>query len=107
MPPLLLLKLRSDVSTAPVLLLIFTLVLPEIVITPVNVMSPTTLMSASLAIALDSALNEDTSVLSRRRRSSGGTKSVSAIRNWWRGVGGEPTAFARSPPDLLRWPRPP
>eukprot|EP00620_Florenciella_sp_RCC1587_P020359 CAMPEP_0182565148 /NCGR_PEP_ID=MMETSP1324-20130603/6932_1 /TAXON_ID=236786 /ORGANISM="Florenciella sp., Strain RCC1587" /LENGTH=37 /DNA_ID= /DNA_START= /DNA_END= /DNA_ORIENTATION= len=37
MPPLLALKLRSDVSTRPVLLLIFTLVLPEIVITPVNV----------------------------------------------------------------------
>eukprot|EP00618_Florenciella_parvula_P022793 CAMPEP_0119526272 /NCGR_PEP_ID=MMETSP1344-20130328/40922_1 /TAXON_ID=236787 /ORGANISM="Florenciella parvula, Strain CCMP2471" /LENGTH=61 /DNA_ID=CAMNT_0007565227 /DNA_START=218 /DNA_END=403 /DNA_ORIENTATION=- len=55
MPPLFALKLRSDVSTAPVLLLIFTLLLPEIVITPVNVMLSTTLMSALVWIALESA----------------------------------------------------
>eukprot|EP00620_Florenciella_sp_RCC1587_P003295 CAMPEP_0182603358 /NCGR_PEP_ID=MMETSP1324-20130603/92456_1 /TAXON_ID=236786 /ORGANISM="Florenciella sp., Strain RCC1587" /LENGTH=42 /DNA_ID= /DNA_START= /DNA_END= /DNA_ORIENTATION= len=42
MPPLLVLKLRSEVSTAPVLLLIFTFVFSEIVITPVNVMLSTT-----------------------------------------------------------------
>jgi len=50
-----LLKLRSEVSTASALLLIFTLLSPEIVITPVNVMSPTTLMSALVRIALESA----------------------------------------------------
>ena len=50
----------------PVLLLIFTLVFPEIVIVAVNVILLTTLMSASLAIALESAENVDTSVLKRR-----------------------------------------
>ena len=55
MPPELALKLRSEVSTAPVLLLIFMLVFAEIVIAPVNVMLSTTLMSALVRIALESA----------------------------------------------------
>ena len=63
MPPLLALKDRSDVSTAPVLLWIFTLVLAEIVILAVNVISLTTLMSVSLAIALERAENVDTMVM--------------------------------------------
>jgi len=65
-----LLKVRAELSNAPVLLLIFTFVFPEIVITPVKVMSLTTLTSASLVIALDRAEKEDTSVLSRRRPSN-------------------------------------
>ena len=52
------------------LLLIFTFVSPEIVITSVKMMLLTTLMSASLVIALDRAEKEDTSVLSRRRPSN-------------------------------------
>ena len=56
------LKLRSELSTAPVLLLIFKLVSPEIVIASVKVMSPTTLMLASLAIALERAEKSETSV---------------------------------------------
>jgi hypothetical protein len=50
-----------------VLLLIAKLVNPEIVIAEVKVISFTTLMSASLAIALESAENVDTSVVRRRR----------------------------------------
>ena len=60
MPPLLALNFRSEVSTAPVLLLIFTLVLPEIVIAEVNVILPTTLIWAFVAIALESSENVDT-----------------------------------------------
>ena len=66
MPPELLLNVRSEVSTAPVLLLIFTFVFPEIVIAEVKVMSFFTLMSAFVAIALDSAENVVTSVVRRR-----------------------------------------
>ena len=66
-PPFPELNDRSDVSTAPVLLLILTPVLPEIAIAAVNVMSLTTLISASVSIALESAENVDTSVLRSRR----------------------------------------
>ena len=60
-PPKLLLKLRDELSTAPVLLLIFTLVFPEIVITPVNVMSLTTSIWALVLIALERAEKVETS----------------------------------------------
>ena len=56
-----LLKLRDELSTAPVLLLIFTLVFPEIVITPVNVMSLTTSIWALVLIALERAEKVETS----------------------------------------------
>ena len=48
-------KLRFELSTAPALLLIFTLVFPEIVIAAVNVMLVTTLMWALVLIELESA----------------------------------------------------
>ena len=58
------LKLRSEVSTAPVLLLIVTFVLSEIVIAPVKVMSLSTLIWALLVIAFDSLENVSTSTRS-------------------------------------------
>jgi len=60
-PPLLALKLLSELSTAPVLLVIFTLVFPFIVIAVVNVILPITLMWAFVLIALESAEKVETS----------------------------------------------